>query len=103
MRFNFQTFISNGCHDLNVLCLNLSNIIIIAVKAVDHPCLIHGISKSKAIHLLENYVFGDCGHIKRIKGINIKNRVYNYFDDLIKAKELETKNILINEKKLKTL
>ena len=33
-----------------------------------------------------------------IKEINIENRVYSYyFDNLIKAKELETKNILIFE------
>ena len=31
--------------------------------------------------------------------INIKNRVYKYhFDNLVKAKNLETKNVLINEK-----
>ena len=33
-----------------------------------------------------------------IKEINIKNQVYNYFSDLIKAKKLEIKNILIDEK-----
>ena len=35
-----------------------------------------------------------------VKEINIKNRVYHYyFDNLIKGKKLETKNILIDEKK----
>ena len=39
-----------------------------------------------------------------INEINIKNRVYNYyFDNLIKGKELETKNILIDEKHPKDL
>ena len=34
-----------------------------------------------------------------INEINIKNRVYNYyFDNLIKAKNVETKNISIHEK-----
>ena len=38
------------------------------------------------------------------KEINIKNRIYNYyFDYLIKAKKLETKNILFNEKNYKDL
>ena len=33
-----------------------------------------------------------------IKEINVKNRVYNYYyNNLIKTKKLETKNILINE------
>ena len=36
------------------------------------------------------------------KEINIKNRVYNYyFDNLFKAKKLETKNILNDKKSCK--
>ena len=39
-----------------------------------------------------------------IQEININNRVYNYyFDNLVKAKMLETENILINEKNYKDL
>ena len=39
-----------------------------------------------------------------IQEINNKNRVYNYrFDNLIKAKKLETKNKLIDEKNYKDL
>ena len=38
------------------------------------------------------------------KQINIKNKVYNYYSNLIKAnKQLETKNILIDETKYKKL
>ena len=33
-----------------------------------------------------------------IKEINIKNRVYSYFDNMIKPKKFETKNILIDMK-----
>ena len=36
--------------------------------------------------------------------INFKNRVYkNHFDNLVKTKEIETKNILIDEKNYKDL
>ena len=36
-----------------------------------------------------------------IQEIDVKNRVYNYhFDNLVKAKKLETKSILIDKKKL---
>ena len=36
--------------------------------------------------------------------INIKNQVYNcYFDNLVKTKKLETKNILIDQKHYKDL
>ena len=39
-----------------------------------------------------------------IKEISIENRVYNYyFDHLIKAKELETESILIDERDHKDL
>ena len=39
-----------------------------------------------------------------VEEINIKNRVYNnYFDNLIKAKKLETKNILIDYEHYKDL
>ena len=38
------------------------------------------------------------------KVMNIKNRVYNYyFDNLVKTKKLETKNIIIDEKNYKDL
>ena len=38
-----------------------------------------------------------------IREINIKNRVCNYyFDNLVQVKELETKNILIDENTIKT-
>ena len=38
-----------------------------------------------------------------IKEINIKNRVYNCFDNIIKPKKLATKNILIDKKNYKDL
>ena len=37
------------------------------------------------------------------KQINTKNKVYNYCDNLIKVKKLETKNILRDEKSVKDL
>ena len=37
-----------------------------------------------------------------IKEINIKHRVY-FFDNLIKAKNIESENIIINEKNYKSL
>ena len=38
-----------------------------------------------------------------IKEINVKNRVYKYFDNLIKEKKIETKNILIDKKNYKDM
>ena len=51
--FNFQDYVCNGCHDLSMLCLNISDIPIITVKNVDYHCIIYNISKSEAINLLK--------------------------------------------------
>ena len=55
--------ICNGCHDLSVLCLNISDIANITVKNVDYRCIMHNITKSEATHLLENSVLEDRGYL----------------------------------------
>ena len=47
-----QNFIFNGCHDLTMLCLNISDIAIITVKGIAYRCIICSISKFEAIYLL---------------------------------------------------
>ena len=59
----FQDYVCNGCHDLTMLCHNISDIAIITVKNVDHCGIIHDINKSEAINLLENYVLEDRGYV----------------------------------------
>ena len=54
--FKFQDYACNACHELTMLCLNISNITIIAVKNVDYHCIIHNISKSEVINLLVKYI-----------------------------------------------
>ena len=61
--FKFQVSVWNGCHDLIMLCLNISDIAIITVKGVGYLSIIHDISKSKAITLLINSVLADRGYI----------------------------------------
>ena len=51
----FQDSLCNGCHDLTIVYLNISNVTIITVKNVDYCCIIHNISKCEAINLLKNY------------------------------------------------
>ena len=51
------------CHDLTMLCLNLSDIVIITVKIVDFHYIFDEISKSEAIDLLKNYVLDDREYI----------------------------------------
>ena len=57
--FRFQDCCCNGFHDLSILCLNVSDIVIITVKDVDFCCIIYNISKSKAINLIENSALDD--------------------------------------------
>ena len=52
--FKFQDYACNGCHDLSMLCLDISDIAIITVKNVDYRCIMYNISKTEAINLLEN-------------------------------------------------
>ena len=54
--FELQDFVCNGCQDLAMLNVNISNIAIITIKNVDYCCIIHNISKSEAINILKNSV-----------------------------------------------
>ena len=80
--FKFQDSVCNGCRDLTMLCLNVSDIAIITFKGVHYRCSFLDFSKSEATYLLENSVL-ERGYI------NIKNLVYNFnFDNLVKAKKI---------------
>ena len=59
----FQDSICNGCHDLTILCLNISGIAIITDKNVDYCYIIHSVIKSEAINLLKNSVLEARGYI----------------------------------------
>ena len=60
--FEFQYSVCNGCHDLSVLCINISHIAIITVKNFDCRCIIHN-SKSEENNLLQNSVLEDHEYI----------------------------------------
>ena len=62
--FKFQDYVCNGCHDLRMVCLNLSDITIITVKNIDYRYIIHDISKSEVINLLEIAVLENVGIYK---------------------------------------
>ena len=60
--FKFQNSVCISYHPLLMLHFNISNITIITVKLCC-CCIIHDVSKSDAIHLLENHVLRDCRYI----------------------------------------
>ena len=52
--FKFQQSICNGCYDVLMMSMSLSNIAVLNNKIADYCCIITGISKSEAITLLQN-------------------------------------------------
>ena len=52
--FKFQPSVCNGYHDLLMMSLNLSNIVILNIKGADYRCIISATSKSEAINLMKN-------------------------------------------------
>ena len=57
--FKFQDCVCNGCHDLTMLSVTISDIAIITVKNVDCCCIIHN-SNSEAINLSWVYIKKYC-------------------------------------------
>ena len=52
--FKFQANVCNGCHDLLMMSMNLSDIAILNIKGSDYCCIISLISKNEAINLMQN-------------------------------------------------
>ena len=38
--FNFQDYVCNGCHNLTMLSVNISDIAIITIEKIDYRCII---------------------------------------------------------------
>ena len=52
--FKFPPNVWNGCHDLLMMFMKLSDIAILNIKNADYSCIISWISKSEAAKLLQN-------------------------------------------------
>ena len=52
--FKFQQSVCNGCYDVLMMSMSLSNIASLNNKIADYCFVIRGISKSEAINLLQN-------------------------------------------------
>ena len=61
--FKYKDFICNGCRGLVMQCVNIIDIVIIALKSAGYGCIVHGISKSDSINLLKNPLSNDSGYI----------------------------------------
>ena len=52
--FKFQRDVCNGCHDLLMLSMNLSDIAVLNIKCADYHSIINRITVSEAIILIQN-------------------------------------------------
>ena len=52
--FKFKSHVSNGCNDLLMMSMKLSDIAILNIKGSNYRCIISKISKSEVINLMQN-------------------------------------------------
>ena len=52
--FKFQPNVCNRCHDLLMMSINLSDIVILNIKGSDYCCAISLIRKNEVTNLLQN-------------------------------------------------
>ena len=50
----FQPDVCNGCHDVLMMSINLSDIAILNIHGADYCCIINRISKCEAIKVMQN-------------------------------------------------
>lgn len=60
--FKFLNYFCNDCQALSMLCFGINDFAIIIVKVLNSR-IVHNLSKSEALYLLENFVFDDCGYV----------------------------------------
>ena len=102
--FKFQDYVCNGCYDLTMLCFNISDITIIAVKNVDHRCIIHNIGTEMKNSETLNF-FPDHLKTKKMCKYVVKKLPYllRYVPDQYKTQQMGDKTILENNGTLKSV
>ena len=54
--FRFQPTVCSGCYKLFMMSIDINNITILNINAVNYRCIIVDIGRSEAISLLENVI-----------------------------------------------
>ena len=52
--YEYEQYISNGCHDLSIMVYDLDDFMILNIKGVDYRYLVYNMSKNTATKLLNN-------------------------------------------------
>ena len=50
----FKPDVCNGCHNLSMISMNLSDIVILNINGADYCCIITGITKSEAMQNIDS-------------------------------------------------
>ena len=53
--YTHEPQVCNGCHNLSMVVYDLKDCMILNIKGVDYRCYVFSMSKSDAIHLLNNF------------------------------------------------
>ena len=111
----FQPHVCNGCHDLLMMFMNLSDIAILNIKSANYCCIISGISKSEAINLMQDMGLNEkkqnivkqknlLSYIKKGKEILTfgdieieKNKFYHYKSPIF-LKDVDIEKALVSNK-----
>ena len=68
--YKSEPHICNGCHDVLHLDYEFKNFATLNVKGVNYRCILWGISRSKAVNILNNSVLEDKGNLQMDVGAN---------------------------------
>ena len=75
-RFKFQPYVCNECHDVLMMSMNLSDIVILSILTVDYCYIISRIGKSEAANLLQKAYWN--GKIRTLKIIKNYKKFLKY-------------------------
>ena len=54
IRYKFEPYVCNGCHDLSMMVYDLDDFMILNIKGVNYRCFVCNMSKNDAINRLNN-------------------------------------------------
>ena len=61
IRFKYQIYVCNGCHDFSMIVQKLDDFVILRVKCIDYRCCVVNMSKKDTISLLNNSLLDNKG------------------------------------------
>ena len=63
LNYTYESYVSNGYHDISMMAYELEYIAILNVKGIDYRCVIWTMTKNDAINMLNNSKLDDKGSL----------------------------------------